>query len=326
MSVHNPTNLWALSAALILTVLAFVPRAALVGADDPAIAVSVMPANAGLNAARMVQATNMPVNAIERALVFDPSGGQTALFAGSDASGSLSLRLEPPSGGWMPGVYRLVLATSVGDAVSVPFVAGTSGPQLLEQPDFPSPTSALHFVGSGLAADTVYDLQVTLANGRGERDVSAISDGSGIISAYLWPQQIPAPFFEAGPYRVSLPVAGLTTNFSVRERPLSANLTCDASVVAGQSLAVHLVDYPAQRYVWAVYADANGRQAGELLLGQTDKLGTLDSTVHLPDNLPSGAYLLATPYDWGETGFTVTAPIPIPTDTPPANSTSTQTT
>jgi hypothetical protein len=116
----------------------------------------------------------------------------------------------------------------------------------------------------------------------------------------------------------------LATDFLVREHPASSSVSIDSPALPRSIGALHFAYYASQRYVWGLYADLTGRAVGEFLVGPTSSAGSLESAVVLPDLAP-GQYLLATPYDWGETEFIVDAPPPTPTSTPSPSPTVTAT-
>lgn len=282
-------------------------------------ALSVSPAVGDLHTSHQVRVDNMPSGA-PLLLLFAPDGTQTELYPYS-MNGGYQVTLDPPSGGWDPGLYRVVLGLSGGGAVSQTFTAGTS-PSLYVGPPSPSPTSVFNLIGTNLPPNTAVDVHLFLTGGiQGERVITATTDASGAFSVYVWPLALGFPFFPAGIYRASLPAYNLTTEFAAREHPSSATLTAEDSVMSGQPLSVRFTLYRPDRYLWGIYAPGDGPATGEFLAGPTSMSETADATLAL-GQLTAGTYYLATPYDWGETSFTVLEP---PTATPTATPTSTPT-
>jgi hypothetical protein len=256
--------------------------------------------------------------------LFDPAGNETVAQMRTDADGTVVADLQPPNGQWQLGAYRWVVALGDGTSYSATFAAGDGAPHLFANPDQPSPTSAFNFVGIGFPAGAQVDLVLYLTGAGGQRTLPVKTDAAGTFSIFVWPQQFGFPFFSAGDYKIEAPGAGLTTDFMVREHPVSAGLTVDGPALSNGLENLHLTNYATARYVWTVYADMNGSVMGEFLLGPTDKHGNWDFTVHFSQMAP-GEYLLATPYDWGDASFTVLAPPPTstPTNTPTATPTKT---
>lgn len=277
--------------------------------------VHLAPANGPPLAPRTLSATGLPSNELLTVLVIDPVGGEQTLTGSVDATGKLSIALQPPSGGWPGGLYRVVLRLGNGKAISGTFVSSDGKPHLIETPDLPSPNSALSFVGTGLPPNTNTNVVVVLTSARGEQLVSGRTDADGTLVSYLWPEQLGAPFFSAGLYKVTIPDQGLSADFAIREHPASSTITVLGSVLPNGSATVHFQNYRPNRMLWAVVANLNGRIVDQFIPGTTDARGALNAELNLAD-LPPGRYLLATPYEWGETSLDVLAPTPTATDTP----------
>jgi cell division septation protein DedD len=250
-------------------------------------------------------------------VLFDPAGGQTILHAATDGSGVAQLTLAPTPGSWQLGVYRAVVALGGGKSISATFAAGDGGKHLMVGPDLPSPNSALQVSGVGLPPNSQIHLVLTIAGGLGDRDVSARTDADGTLITFVWPQALGFDFFSAGRYDLAAPDLGLNTPFYIREHPSTSFITLNQPVEPGDSVPLQLKDFTTGRFVWAVYATEGGRPAGEFLLGPVDERGETSAMVQFP-TLTSGWYLLATPYDWGETTFSIVAPTPTPTPSPTA--------
>lgn len=271
-----------------------------------------------------VQVAGVTPNGSVLAVLFDPAGGQTILPLTADASGAAHTTLTPPSGGWTIGLYRIVVALAGGNAASATFTAGDGGIHLVVGPDLPSPNSALQVAGFGLPPSADMHLVLTLAGGLGERDITARTDAQGSFAILLWPQVLGFDFLSAGRYDLSIPDRGVDTAFYVREHPSTSFITMDEPVVPGNSTTLSLSAFRTGRYVWGVYATDSGQRAGEFLLGPVDERGKLAAALQFPP-LMSGRYLLATPYEWGEIPFTVSAPTSTPTPTATATATPTVT-
>ena len=259
-------------------------------------------------------------------VMFDPAGAETVLHAGADASGTAQIRLTPTAGGWQVGVYRVVVALPGNRSISTTFSANDGGRHLMIAPDLPSPNSVVEVSGVGLPINSDVHLSLTIAGGLGRRDVSARTDDQGTLVTFLWPQTLGFDFFSAGRYELAAPDLGLDVAFFIREHPSTSFITLDPSVKPGVDVPVTLQAYPVNRYIWAVYATENGNTGGEFLWGPTDARGATAGSVQFPQ-LPSGRYLLATPYDWGETTFSLVEPTPTltPTSTPTPTDTPTLT-
>jgi hypothetical protein len=214
--------------------------------------------------------------------------------------------------------------------MSATFAAGDGGTHLMVGPDLPSPNSALQVSGVGLPPSSEIHLVLTIAGGLGDRDVSARTDAQGTLISFVWPQALGFDFFSAGRYDLAASDLGLSTSFFIREHPSTSFITLDQPVEPGDSVPLQLKDFTTGRFVWAVYATDGGQPAGEFLLGPIDERGEATAMVQFPA-LASGWYLLATPYDWGETAFSIVAPTPTstpsptPTTTPSPTSTATPT-
>jgi len=248
-------------------------------------------------------------------LVFAPDGQQTSLQAQASDAGQVSWTLDPPWDGWQLGLYRVVLPTGSGRAISEMFVAGDGQPHLVVEPYLPSPTSALDLSGFGLASNGSLALQLTLTGGLGQKTLEVQTDDAGSFSVFVWPQQLGLPFFAAGDYKLTALNLGLSTDFRVREHPVSSAITVDGPILRGNVLPLTLHNYAANRSVWGVYADANGHALGEFVVGPTDVGGSYSGAIVAA--LPAaGHYLIATPYDWGESAFDTIDPTATPSATP----------
>lgn len=285
--------------------------------------ISISPAAGDIHTSHEVRIDNMPAGA-PLLLLYAPDGSQTQLQPYA-ADGSYQVTLDPPSDGWAPGLYRVVLGLAGGAAISRTFTAGTE-PSLYVGPPSPSPTSVFNVVGTNLPPNTSVDVHLYLTGGiQGERVISATTDGAGAFSIYVWPLALGFPFFPAGIYRAALPAYNLSTEFTAREHPSSATIVADGPTTSGQPLTVHFTLYRPNRYLWGVYAPGNGAASGEFLVGPTSVSLEADASLAL-GQLQAGTYYLATPYDWGEASFAVLAPpTDTPTDTPTATPTSTPT-
>jgi hypothetical protein len=284
--------------------------------------VTVSPASGGIFTLHQVQITGASANSDQLIVLFDPAGGQTVLHAQSDPSGAAQMTLAPAGGAWQIGVYRVVVALPGTRSMSAIFAVSDGGRHLMVAPDLPSPNSAVIVSGVGLPANSDAHLVLTIAGGLGQRDVSARTDGQGTLETILWPQALGFDFFSAGRYELAAPDLGLDDAFYIREHPSTSFITLDASVRPGMDVPLQLQAYATHRYVWAVYATESGQSEGEFLLGPTDDRGVTSSTIQFPDMAP-GTYLIATPYDWGETTFAIPTPSPTATSTVTPTSTPT---
>lgn len=306
-----------------ILILATVSVASGQTSPPPGPTLAVTPATGGLTTSHQIIIGNMPSGA-PLLILFAPDGSQTILYPDSE-NGSYVATATPPPDGWQPGLYRVVLGLDQGSAVSQTFTAGTD-PALYVGPPSPSPTSVFDITGTNLPPNTTVTVHLFLTGGiQGERLIPATTDVNGAFSIYVWPQALGFPFFPAGSYLATLPDFGLTAPFTAREHPVSATMRTDTEITSGQPLLVHFTLYQPNRYLWGVYAPDNGTAAGEFLAGPTDAPGNADLALPLPA-LHGGTYYLATPYDWGETDFTVldpptSTPTDTPTLTPPATST-----
>lgn len=291
--------------------------------------VTLSPSSGDPSTAYRVHVVNLPRSAQVVAVLFDPSGQEMVLRSQTDAAGSLDLMLRPPGSAWQIGLYRIAIGFGDGQSVSATFVTGDGQPHLYEQPYLPSPTSAFSFIGIGLPANTSVHLVLSLTGGQqGDRDLQATTDANGAFSLLVWPQEFGLPFFAAGSYKLAAPDLNLAVSFAVREHPSSAAVSVTGSLLPDASADLHFRNYGRNRYLWGVYADLSGSFAGEFLVGPSDPRGDVDVALHFP-GLQPGTYLLATPYDWGETMFAVADPTPTatatatptPTITPTATST-----
>jgi len=311
--------------ALAVTALPFFHVSAQSTASPAALA--VLPAVGDLSTVHQVTLQRMPANSPVTVVLFDPAGNQEVQQRVADANGTLSLELKPASGSWEAGIYRVVAAVVGQDSVSATFVAGDGQPHLLVGPDLPSPTSVFMLQGSGFPPSQAVDVVVALTGGLGERTVHATPDAAGTFALYLWPEQLGFSFWSAGRYQVRVQLGSgstLSNVFYVREHPDGPAIDVPGTVVAGNPSRVEFRHYPAVRYLWSVYADMSGAVVGEFLVGPTDGIGQVIGSANF-GGAASGTYLLATPYDWGETSFQALAPTATPTPTPSPSPTPTVT-
>lgn len=310
--------------ALALAALLVGLSLAHVSAQSPAPAapqLSLSPASAGLDAARVVQGQGFPANVQLLGILIDPGGGEIVLRPYTDGTGSFQMALTPGPSGWSAGLYRVAMGLADGAAVSATFTASDGSPHLFAEPNLPSPTSAFIFVGTGLPPNTEMGPQVALAGGNlGSRELHVTTDANGSFSTYLWPDEAGTPFFPTGAYQVALPAYGLQATFWVREHPDSATISLPGTVQVGESTPLQFTHYTAHRMLWGVYAGRDGKAGGEFLIGPTDAAGDISTALTIPD-LGPGPYYIATPYDWGEASFAVVEPTATPTATATATNT-----
>ncbi|MGH2443279.1 MAG: hypothetical protein ACRDFX_08965 [Chloroflexota bacterium] len=313
------------SAILTLCLVAVTVTQALAQTGSaPSPSMTVTPVYAAGDVARAIDAQNLPPNSALQVLVIDPGNGQTVSAQQTDAGGNVHFVLTPPPNGLPQGPYRIVLALPGGRSISRVFVVGDPTPMLYELTSLPSPTSALNILGTGFPPGQEQTIDLTLANGRGDRPYPVTANADGIVTLYLWPQQLDEPFFEAGAYQIHVQSLKIEAQFDVREHPVGPSIIIDQPVRPELAMHLQLNGYRPNRIVWAVYADTSGNVLGEFVAGITDSLGHLDTQRSAPD-LPSGQYLLASPYDWGETAFEEVSPTATPTLTPSPTATSSPT-
>lgn len=317
---------------LCLCLLVLVPEvgASAQSASRPVPTATVVNSTVSPDVSRTLEVSGLQSGAATTVVLLDPQGGQTVLQGVSDSSGHLELNLAAPNGAWALGVYRVAVGMGDGSSVSTTFAVSDGKPALYAGPDQPSPTSAFVLTGTGFPANQSLHLVLTLASGFGDRHLQATTDATGTFSLFVWPQEYGYPFWSAGEYIIAAPDLGINTPFWVREHPSASYLSVEGPAVPDVPESVGYAHYAAGRYLWTVYANSAGTVLGEFLLGPSDFRGTAQAAVRFP-SLASGTYLLATPYDWGETPFTVLAPTdtpaPAPTATtrPPATATATYT-
>lgn len=300
--------------ALLLLALSLPLAGVRAGAVPTAPTITLSPATGGRAVTHQVVVAHLAPDQSATLVLFAPDGNQTVYGEQADGNGVITLTLSP-SPTWEDGVYRVVAALGGGAAMSALFVANDGTPHLYAGPASPGSWSAFAFVGTGLPPDTTATVHLVPTGGiLPPRDFSVTTDGEGIFTLYVWPQEIGARFYEAGTYAVSLPAFALSTDFVTREHPGSPAITLPPAVPADTAVPVTFTDYAADRYIWGVYAGPNGSEAGEFLVGPTDAGGRTDASLTFP-YLGTGTSYLATPYDWGETTFTVLAPPPTATAT-----------
>jgi hypothetical protein len=311
---------------VVLAVAFVVPLVTGVKQADPSSPVcTVTPASGDLTTVHQLHCHGLAPGGSFTAVLLDPGGAESVTQLLADASGGLQLALTPPDGSWKLGLYRLALQRPGSRSVSATFAAGDGGPHLWAEPDLPSPTSAFNFVGIGLPPSIGLRLQLYLTGGQqAVQTLEVATDAAGNLSTFVWPQQLGLTFFAAGDYRVTAPDLGLATDFRVREHPASSEVSVDQPVILGQYTWLHLAEYSPNRYVWGVYAAPDGSIEGEFLLGPTDSRG--EATAAFTFSVSSGGqYLIATPYDWGESSFMVEANTATPTATATPTGTPTST-
>lgn len=283
---------------------------------SPSLAVS--PSVAGLDVARDVHLQNFPATTVLTVVLIDPHGGEVVLHPGTDAQGDGQLHLTPPDSGWMVGVYRVAAALPGGRAVSATFVAGDGKPHLVEEQyeswQTACPLCAFHIVGFGLPPSQDMDLNLALAGLIGSRTYHLHTSADGTLTLFIWPEQFSLGFFPVGTYRAELPSQGITSYFIVWEHPVAPTIQVLAPAAGGDT-PVRFTQYPTGRYIWGIFARFDGTVEGETLVGPAALLhGEVDASVDF-GNLPGGTYLMATPYDYGETQFTALDPTATPTAT-----------
>jgi hypothetical protein len=311
---------------VVLAVAVAAPLLAGVKQDAPPSPVcTVTPASGDLTTAHQLRCHNLAPAGAFTVVLLDPGGAETVTPLQSDAYGGLQLSLSPPDGSWKLGLYRTAVQRSGSRSVSATFSAGDGSPHLWAEPNLPSPTSAFNFVGIGLPPSTGIRLQLSLTGGQqAVQTVWVATDAAGNLSAFVWPEQFGLPFFAAGDYQVIAPDLGLKADFTVREHPACSQISVDQPVILGRYTWLHLAAYAANRYVWGVYAAPDGTVAGEFLMGPTDSRGDA-LTAFTFSGTTIGQYLIATPYDWGESSFMVESDTPTPSATPTATATATPT-
>jgi hypothetical protein len=304
---------------LCLCLLVLIPAvgASAQSSSQPMPTATVLGSTISRDGSRTLEVNGLQSGAATTVVLLDPQGGQTVLEGVSDSSGHLELNLATPNGAWDLGVYRVAVGIGDGSSISTTFAVSDGKPAVYAGPDEPSPTSAFVLTGTGLPADQSLHLILTLAGGFGDRSLQATTDATGTFSLFVWPQEYGYPFWSAGEYILAAPDLGISTPFWVREHPSASYLSIEGPAVPDVPESVGYAHYAAGRYLWTVYADETGRILGEFLLGPSDFRGTAQAAVRFP-TLVSGTYLLATPYDWGETLFTVLAPTNTPTPAPTA--------
>lgn len=305
-------------AVILMALAALLPLTSAVAQSPTVVAppsVVFTPPDGGPATTYQAHAAGLPALAAVVAVLFSPGGAQQIMPLQTDAAGSADVSLPPPAGGWQVGLYRLAIGYGSGQSVSATFATEDGTPHLFAEPLLPSPTSAFNLVGIGFGADSTVHLVLLLTGGvQGQADLQAPTDATGAFSIYVWPQQLGLTFFAAGIYQVQAPDQSLSINFTVREHPISSYVTTPDAIAPQSIDVVDFAHYTPHRYLWGIYANQSGTTMGEFLIGPTDLAGDLHSLLQFPA-LPPGDYLLATPYDWGETQFTVPDPTVTPTPT-----------
>lgn len=308
---------------LLMSVLALASVSAQ-SAPPPLPVLTVTPEVGGPGTSHDVKGTGLPASTSLTVVVFDPAGLQSLVAVRTDAQGNFDITLRPPAGSWIVGLYRVVVSASSSRAVSAIFVATDGKARVYEQPVLPSPWSAFNIVAYGLPPGKPVDVVVVLTNIGGDYVLHHTADANGVVDAFLWPEQLGLPFWSAGIYGLRIPSVNVSGTFAVREHPAGPNISVRQPLQWGQQTWLTFTGYQPGRFLWAVYAGMDGSVLGEFLLGQADEGGGLNALIAFPD-LPSGRYLFATPYEWGETNFVVQAPTPTATLTPTATETPTAT-
>ncbi|HZU13495.1 MAG TPA: hypothetical protein VFB58_11695 [Chloroflexota bacterium] len=300
--------------ALLLLALSF-PLAAVRAGTAPATpTITVTPEVGGPASTHQVVVSHVAAGQVVIFVLFAPDGQQTVYGTAADGNGDASLTLTPvPT--WEDGVYRIAASLPLGAGLSAVFVADDGLPHLYTGPASPGSWSTFALVGTGLPPNTATTVHLVPTGGiLAPRDFPVTTDAAGIFELYVWPQQLGMSFFEAGAYTLSIPAYGVSTTLVAREHPGSAAITVPAAVPAGASVPVAFSQYAPGRYVWGVYAGPNGQPVGEFLVGPTDEGGRVKAALSFP-YLGNGTYYIATPYDLGETTFTVIPPTPTATPT-----------
>lgn len=284
-------------------------------AQSAASSVQISPIAGDLSTVHQARAQGFPPNVPVTVVFFDPTGAQSVMKGETGADGSVAETLQPPGGKWSLGMYRWMVALANGAGASATFAAEDGTPHLLALPDSPSPFSALQFIGLGLAPNASTTLILMLTAAEGQRDLNVTTDANGNFALFVWPGQFGLAFWAAGDNKAILADSGIGAAFRIREHPVTANIVVDGNAVTGGLLGASFRNYHTQRYIWAVYAGADGTTMGEFLLGPTDLGGELNAGLPLA-LVPPGQYYLGTPYDWGEAPFTVETAPPTATPTP----------
>lgn len=304
-----------LLAVSLLLLLPFSGALAQSPAASPSL--TLTPRLGNTTTSHVLQGHGLPPNSSLPVVLFDPSGNETVLQAQTGSTGDFVLSLVPSGVPWRSGLYRVVVGLPTGAALDATFVASDGSPQLVEEPYLPSPTSAFEFVGTGLPPRTTIHLTLWLTAGEGPHPLTATTDADGTFALFVWPEQFGRPFYAAGDYVIEAPDLGLVTHFAVREHPVSSAAAVAGPIPPAGNVPLTLRYYPANTYVWGVYQTADGAHQGEFLVGPTSARGDLGTVLQLGPLAP-GQYYLATPYQWGETTFTVPAPPPTAAPLPTA--------
>jgi hypothetical protein len=310
-----------LAVAVVLTMVA----PALAQTDAPtAVRVGFTP-QGGLRgtAVQLVVQGAPPSNSVTVVLL-SPSLGQLVIHSQTDANGSLVIDRAGLGGLPEVGLYRAAVVLNNGRTVSATYASEDNAPHFSIGGDLPSTNGAFNLMGVGLPPSQTLSLRFTLANGMGVRTVSVTTDAVGSFQRFLWAEAFGLGFWPAGGYRFAAEDGSASLTFFVREHPGQSSVAVDGTVTAGVASGVHFHHYPSGRYLWAVYAQRDGTPLGEFLVGPTDFRGEADSYLDF-GSLATGSYLLATPYDWGETQFSALAPTATATATPNLTPTSTRT-
>jgi hypothetical protein len=263
---------------------------------------------------RTLIADHLQANADETIVLFDPQGGQSVLQGKTDSLGRLQTQIQPPLPGWQFGVYRAVIGLPDLRSISASFAVGDGTMHVYAGLELPSPSSAFILTGTGFPFSQTVNLVLTLSSGYGDRNFQVQTQPDGSFTAFAWPEEYGYPFWAAGRYSVSTIDGKVITTFWVREHPDASYMAVNSPVAPDVPAQISYQHYGVDRYLWTVYADMGGRVLGEYLTGPSDAQGSAHGAVRFP-YLPSGEYLLGTPYDWGETSFALIAPTPPPTAT-----------
>lgn len=273
----------------------------------PPASASFMVSPGDLFSSRTLIASQLQANASVTIVLFGPDGGQMVLQGKTEGAGRLQAVIQPPLSGWEFGVYRAAIALPDLHSISASFAVGDGNPHLYAGLDLPSPSSAFILTGTGFPASQTVNLVLTLASGYGSRIFQVQTQPDGSFTAFAWPEEYGYPFWTAGRYSISTGDGQVSAVFWVREHPNASYLSVSSPVAPDIPTEIAYQHYGAGRYLWTVYADMGGRVLGEYLTGPSNAQGSAEGAVRFP-YLPSGEYLLGTPYDWGETTFALVAP------------------
>jgi hypothetical protein len=286
---------------------------------------TVSPELGGPSTRHVVQVTGLTPGMQAVTALLAPDGSETVTQIAVDTSGSGRVTLSPPSGGWQEGVYRGAVQVQGVQSESAVFVSNDGGEHLYAQTFEPSVTSSFVISGTGLKPDTDVEMIIHLTGLRGDIPFHATTDAAGVFQTFLRPEQTGMGFYPAGPYRVEIVGSALSVLFSVREWPAQSLMDVSGAVQAGGSVHVLFHGYLTGDYVWGETGDEGGQVApSEFLVGPVNASGAVSADLSVPAG-PGGAYFLETPYQRGQTVYTVVAPTPTMTATATSTPTATPT-